>query len=294
MGKFYTEIPSFLFPWIQQQKMFWVATAPLSSDGHVNVSPKGFEGTFNIVNEKKVWYEDMSGSGVETISHVRENGRMTIMFCAFEGPPRIVRLFGTGTVHEFDTPEYNALIPLEKRQPGSRSIIMLDIHKVGSSCGYSIPFYTFKAHRMKLHNMAANKEREDIKAETCSPSNVSSTDTDTSATSSAGGPANALTEPPLPEKGLKHYWKANNVKSIDGLPGLQSAFTSTKTFDENVARRDWGKDDERFATDVKQRRVPGIARWVDMKLLVGFVLGMLVSGLWVNLVGSMGLKVRAW
>jgi len=110
MGAFYDEIPSFLVPWINAQKIFWVATAPLSEDGHVNVSPKGFENTMHVVlkevdtdGEKKatsnaVWYEDLTGSGVETISHLRENGRITIMFTAFEGPPRIVRLFGTGTV----------------------------------------------------------------------------------------------------------------------------------------------------------------------------------------------------
>lgn len=116
MGQFYTEIPSFLIPWIKQQKMFWVATAPLSETGHVNVSPKGFNGTFHIVDQNKVWYEDMSGSGMttfscanlyirahligslgaETVAHLRENKRITVMFNAFEGPPRIVRLFGTG------------------------------------------------------------------------------------------------------------------------------------------------------------------------------------------------------
>jgi len=116
MVQFYDEIPAFIIPWIQQQKMFWVATAPLSQSGHVNLSPKGFGGTFHIMDQKSVWYEDMSGSGefiqalavlfcpsnvdilqgIETVSHVRENGRLTIMFCAFEGPPRIVRLFGTG------------------------------------------------------------------------------------------------------------------------------------------------------------------------------------------------------
>jgi hypothetical protein len=98
MGKYYDSIPSFLNTWLTNQKIFWVATAPLSESGLVSVSPKGVEGTFHIVNENRVWYEDLTGSGVETVSHVRENGRITILFNAFEGPPRIVRLYGRGRV----------------------------------------------------------------------------------------------------------------------------------------------------------------------------------------------------
>ena len=120
MGQYYDHIPGFLIPWINAQKIFWVATAPLSESGHVNVSPKGFERTMNVVLDESedgqqleagpdgdddrlrkatsshVWYEDLTGSGVETISHLRENGRITVLFTAFEGPPRIMRLFGTG------------------------------------------------------------------------------------------------------------------------------------------------------------------------------------------------------
>ncbi|KJA22563.1 hypothetical protein HYPSUDRAFT_67026 [Hypholoma sublateritium FD-334 SS-4] len=271
MGQFYTEIPTFLIPWIKEQKMFWVATAPLSETGHVNVSPKGFNGTFHIVDQTRVWYEDMSGSGAETVAHLRENERITIMFNAFEGPPRIVRLFGKGTVHEFDTPEYNALIPLNQRQPGSRSAIVVDIHKVGSSCGYSIPFYEFKANRMKLHIMAARKESEDIKAESC--------------TICADGP-------PLPEKGLKSYWKLNNANSIDGLPAMRDAFKSTTMFNQEIVQRDWGTDDERFATEVKAK--PAKLAFIDARLLAGFVIGILVSGLFASLVGGVGLKTKVW
>ncbi|KAJ3563809.1 hypothetical protein NP233_g8692 [Leucocoprinus birnbaumii] len=97
MVKFYDTIPDFVVPWLKAQKVFWVATAPLTGEGHVNVSPKGiFEGNFCVVDEKSVWYEDLTGSGVETISHLRENGRITVMFTAFDGPPRICRLFGKG------------------------------------------------------------------------------------------------------------------------------------------------------------------------------------------------------
>lgn len=97
MGSFFETIPENLIAWIQTQHIFWVATAPLSPTGHVNVSPKGISGTFHVVDERTVWYEDVTGSGVETISHLRENGRVTIMFNAFDGPPRIVRLWGTGS-----------------------------------------------------------------------------------------------------------------------------------------------------------------------------------------------------
>lgn len=96
MVKFYDTIPPELVPWLLKQELFWVATAPLGPEGHINVSPKGVRDSFHVVSPTRVWYQDLSGSGVETISHIRENGRMTIMFSAFDGPPRIMRLFGTG------------------------------------------------------------------------------------------------------------------------------------------------------------------------------------------------------
>ena len=100
MGVFYEEIPNSLREWIMQQKMFCVATAPLSKNGHVNVSPKGGE-YFGIIDSRTFWYLDLSGSGNETIAHLHENGRVTIMLNAFEGPPKIVRLWGYGTAHRF-------------------------------------------------------------------------------------------------------------------------------------------------------------------------------------------------
>jgi hypothetical protein len=114
MGQFLEELPQYLIEWILKQQMFWVASAPLSPDGHVNLSPKAIEGTFHVANSRRVWYEDLSGSGIvslvgavpsianrtsqgaETVSHIRENGRVTILFHAFEGPARIVRLYGKG------------------------------------------------------------------------------------------------------------------------------------------------------------------------------------------------------
>ncbi|KAF9269727.1 hypothetical protein L218DRAFT_851020 [Marasmius fiardii PR-910] len=205
MVQFYDEIPPFLVDWIKAQHVFWVATAPLSADGHVNLSGKGIEGSFHAVNNRQVWYEDLTGSGCETISHLRENGRITIYFNAFEGPPRIARLFGKGKVFEFGTPEYNALLPPEQRKPGSRSVIMVDVHKVSTSCGYAIPFFDFKSHRTRLIEWASIKQDKDC---------ASLSDSD----------------------GLKAYWQKTNSASLDGLPGMEllpmtveTQFTPTKS-----------------------------------------------------------------
>ncbi|KAL1702075.1 hypothetical protein EV121DRAFT_210797 [Schizophyllum commune] len=188
MGSFYDEMPDWLMAWLVKQHIFFVATS--AREGHVNVSPKGMEDTFHIIDNKTVWYEDLSGSGVETISHLRENGRITIMFTAFDKPPRIARLFGTGTVYEYGTPEYEQYIPAEKRKPGSRSVILVDIHKVGSSCGYAVPFMEFKSHRNVLEQWAAHRERDE----------------------NAGS-----------GKGMREYWRTKNTQSIDGVPGLKFA-----------------------------------------------------------------------
>lgn len=141
MGVFFETIPKSLFKWIQDQKLFWVSTAPLSAHGHVNVSPKG-GAYFGVVDEKTFWYMDLTGSGNETISHLYEpgNGRITVLFNAFEGPPRILRLFGHGRVLENESKEFDDFIAKHevKTIPGSRSIIVVDIHQVGTSCGFSV------------------------------------------------------------------------------------------------------------------------------------------------------------
>jgi len=183
--------------------MFWVATAPLSPSGHINVSPKGVQGTFHVIDEHKVWYEDLTGSGVETISHLRENGRITIMFTAFEGPPRIVRLWGNGTVHEFGTPEYESLIPPETRQPGSRAAIVVDVHKVGSSCGFAVPYYEFKGHRNSILRWNERTDNHEFDFEV-KPNSKPGPDT-------------------FSNKGTRNHQHVYNLKSLDGLPGLQTA-----------------------------------------------------------------------
>jgi len=211
MAKYFDEIPDWLIAWLEKQKLFYVTTAPLSKDGILNISPKGMVGSFRIVNSKQVWYEDLTGSGIETIANVRENGRITICFNAFEGPPRICRLYGKGTVYEFGTPEYEALLPLDKRQTGSRSVIMIDLVKVSTSCGYSIPFFDYKAERNRLTLDSYRLEIADIEAEK---------DLDMCACS----------EPPRPEKGMKRYWLFRNGQSLNGLPGVQTGYKSLTTF----------------------------------------------------------------
>lgn len=166
MGVFYETIPNSLFNWILAQKIFWVATAPLSGTGHVNVSPKGGP-YFGLLDDKTFWYLDMTGSGSETISHIYEpgNGRVTIMFNAFEGPPRIVRLWGKGRVLESGNPDFANFVEryyssVESVPAGVRSIIVVDIHQVGSSCGFSVPFYEFKNFRDVLLKHHEQKERK--------------------------------------------------------------------------------------------------------------------------------------
>jgi hypothetical protein len=144
--------------------MFFVSTAPLSGDGHVNVSPKGGK-YFGVLDRKTFWYHELTGSGNETISHIYEpgNNRVTIMLNAYEGPPRIMRLFGHGRVLEKDTPAFNDFVKEHQVEciPGTRSIIIVDVHQVGTSCGFSVPYYDFKDYRPILNDHFKKKaERE--------------------------------------------------------------------------------------------------------------------------------------
>lgn len=147
--------------WIQKQKMFFVGTAPLSEDGHINLSPKGGD-SFRVINALEVAYLDYTGSGAETIAHLRENGRMVIMFCAFEGPPQIFRLHGAGTAYLKGSTEYKKLAPNFPENPGTRAIIHLKIQRVADSCGYSVPFYDYKSDRDGLDKWATKKGDDGI------------------------------------------------------------------------------------------------------------------------------------
>ncbi|KAF8965404.1 hypothetical protein BDZ97DRAFT_1658971 [Flammula alnicola] len=210
MGQFLEEIPQYLIEWILKQQMFWVASAPLSPDGHVNVSPKAIEGTFHVVHSRRVWYEDLSGSGAETVAHIRENGRVTILFHAFEGPARIVRLYGKGFFHEIGTPEYEALIGSEKRLPGSRAVIGLDVHKVGTTCGYAVPYYQFISHRTQLIDWAVKKESVDHHHDTTESASVELSSSSISIDERA----------PVNPNGMKNWWQSHNLSSLDGLPAF--------------------------------------------------------------------------
>ena len=148
---------------------FWVGSAPLTGDGHVNISPKGGP-YFGIPDDHTFWYLDLTGSGNETIAHIYEpcNGRVTIMFNAFDGPPEIVRFWGKGRVLEFGTQAFQEWVKTYNIEvlPGTRSIIVVDIHQVGSSCGFSVPFYEFKEHREILNNHWKKREKELEKGKT--------------------------------------------------------------------------------------------------------------------------------
>lgn len=167
MGVYYEEIPDSLRPWILEQKMLWVGTAPLSNDGHINISPKGGK-YFGIVDSHTFWFLDLTGSGVETTAHLHEpgNGRICVMFMAFEGPPKIIRLWGKGRAIENGTQEFEQFVEEHVRPsgveliPGARSIIKLDCDQVGSSCGFSVPFYDFKGYRSTLNDFFATKQRK--------------------------------------------------------------------------------------------------------------------------------------
>jgi hypothetical protein len=135
-------------------------TAPLSSNGHINISPKGGR-NFGILSPTSFWYMDLTGSGVETHAHLHEpgNGRIAVMFIAFTGPPRIVRLWGKGKALEYMSPEFDAFVEEHKvsLKPGSRSIIIVDVDQCATSCGFSVPYYDFVGHRPILDDFFAKK-----------------------------------------------------------------------------------------------------------------------------------------
>ena len=133
--------------WIAAQKMFFVATAPLSGDGRVNLSPKGHD-TLRVVDERTLVFMDYGGSGVETVAHLRENGRIVIMMCAFEGPPKIYRFHGRGRVITPRDPDFDVLADLfAGRELGIRTIIRVEVDRVSQSCGFGVPLYEFREQR---------------------------------------------------------------------------------------------------------------------------------------------------
>ena len=177
MGKTYESITPELKEFIERQRMFFVASAPLDARGHVNVSPKGLD-ALRVLGEKRVAYLDMTGSGNETSAHLEENGRITLMFCAFEGSPKILRLYGRGQTILSGTDGWAELAGRFEIKPGARQIIAIHIERVQTSCGFGVPIYEFIAHREMLPEWAAKK-----------------------------GP-----------EGIDRYHREKNVASIDGIP----------------------------------------------------------------------------
>jgi hypothetical protein len=177
VGRVLDEITDELAAFLEAQPVFFVATAP--ADGRINLSPKGLD-TFAVLDSRTVAYLDLTGSGVETISHLRENGRITLMFCAFAGKPNIVRLYGRGEVLPVDGPEGEILADRFPGIAGARSVIRVAVDRVSTSCGYGVPLMEYEGPRARLTEWAESK-----------------------------GP-----------EGLVAYRAEKNAASIDGLPGL--------------------------------------------------------------------------
>jgi hypothetical protein len=160
MAKVHPSITPPIASWIGEQRMFFVATAPLDGDGHVNLSPKGLD-TLRVLDDATVAYLDLTGSGVETIAHVRENGRITLMWCAFEGAPRIVRIHGRGEIVGLDDPRVAGLFA---DIPGARAVVIVHAARVADSCGYAVPQYTYEGQRSKLIEWADHRGADGLEA----------------------------------------------------------------------------------------------------------------------------------
>jgi hypothetical protein len=163
MGKNYDILSADLRAWLAQQTVFFVATAPLAAGGHVNCSPKGGD-SFRVIGEREVAYLDLTGSGIETISHLQENGRIVIMFCAFEGPPKIVRLHGRGEVIYPGDPTYFDLSQSFAPHHGARAVIRVAVSRISDSCGFGVPHLDFVGHRDALDRWTEKKGAEGLVA----------------------------------------------------------------------------------------------------------------------------------
>jgi hypothetical protein len=163
MGKFHDTIQDHHAAFIEKQKMFFVATAPLSSEGHINLSPKGLD-SFRILLPNRVAYMDIIGSGNETSAHLLENGRITFMFCAFEGAPNILRLYGKGYTLLPGDDRWAELSAHFILQPATRQIIVADIHTVQTSCGFGVPLYEYTGERDHAQKWAEKKGSAGLEA----------------------------------------------------------------------------------------------------------------------------------
>lgn len=184
MGQVYEGITPRLRAFIDEQKVFFVASAPLAGDGHVNVSPKGRDGSLVVLGEHALAYLDFGGSHAETVAHLRENGRVTLMWCAFTGPPKVLRVHGRGTPIFRDDPRWAELIGhfADADGPGVRAIIYVDAVMVSDSCGFAVPFMDYREERTQHAQHFGRKSEEEF-AEYCAR-------------------------------------KPHNGRSVDGLPGI--------------------------------------------------------------------------
>ena len=187
MGKVHEQIDGRLSQFILAQPVFFVGSAPTDVSGHVNISPKGMAGNFAVLGPHRVAYRDYTGSGAETIAHLRDNGRIVLMFCAFEGPPNIVRLHGKGRAVFPDDPDFSGLMGAFAGPPdlGLRTIIEVEVDRVSDSCGYAVPFMDYQGDRDLLNRYWERKSADDLVA----------------------------------------YHGKKNSRSIDGLPAIDPAFT---------------------------------------------------------------------
>jgi hypothetical protein len=179
MAKIYEKLDEKLRAFIAAQKMFFVATAPLGEDGNVNVSPKGYD-SLVVLDDLTLAWIDLGGSGVETMAHLRENGRITLMWCAFEGKPNILRVYGKAEAIAFEDPRFETLLPLFPDYERARSIVVIKIHRIADACGWGVPLYSFEGEREQLKRWVDNR----------------------------------------PEEEWREHRYAKNAVSIDGLPGL--------------------------------------------------------------------------
>jgi len=191
MAKIFERIDEHLREWIGRQHLYFVGTAPLGGDGHVNVSPKGPIGTLRVLDDHTVAYLDMVGSGAETVAHLRENGRIVVMLCAFEGPPRILRLHGRGEVIAAGDPRFGELYERagfeapHEVEAARRAIILVEVTRVADSCGYGVPLMEYEGQRPHMEAWAEKKLR-------------------------VGGPEQ-----------IEAYVAEKNAASIDGLPAFE-------------------------------------------------------------------------
>ncbi|QKD83558.1 pyridoxamine 5'-phosphate oxidase family protein [Thermoleptolyngbya sichuanensis A183] len=161
MAQQYDSLTPKLQDFIAQQQIFFVASAPLSAEGHINLSPKGLD-SFRILSPHRVAYLDLTGSGNETSAHVQENGRITLMFCAFQGPPLILRIYGQGTTILPRSPEWDTLYPLFPPLSGARQILHVEVAQVQTSCGMGVPRFGYEGQRNELIDWASQKGEDGL------------------------------------------------------------------------------------------------------------------------------------